>query len=74
MAAVADGVAFMAVLGCNRFKDTTQTVIVKNGLTMKTDLSTTDDKSLNYLGKHLVSWADPTFPADDQVRVPLLVY
>lgn len=72
MAAIAHGVAFRAALGRIGFNDATQIAIVENGFATITDLATTDEKSLNYLGKHLLSWANNNVPAADQVRVPFL--
>jgi hypothetical protein len=73
MAQIADGVAFQAALGRIGFNAATQVAIVENGFATIEDLAITNEKSLNYLAKHLVAWRIPNaLPADD-VRAPFLV-
>jgi hypothetical protein len=55
MAQIADGVAFWAALGRIGFNAATQMAIVENGFATIKDLAITNEKSLNYLAKHLVA-------------------
>jgi hypothetical protein len=72
MAQIADGVAFRAALGRIGFNAATQMAIVENGFATIEDLAITNEKSLNYLAKHLVAWRIPNaLPADD-FRAPFL--
>jgi hypothetical protein len=72
MAAIGVTIAFKAALGRIGFNAATQDAIVENGFNSIDDLGTTDEKSLNYLPKHLATWRDPAAPAADQVRVPFV--
>jgi hypothetical protein len=72
MANIGDGVAFRAALGRIGFNVATQTAIVENGFATIEDLAITDEKSLNYLAKHLLAWRVPNARPDDQVRAPFL--
>jgi hypothetical protein len=72
MAQITDGVAFWAALGRIGFNVAMHVAIVANGFVTIEDLVITDEKSLNYLAKHLVAWRIPNALPTDDVRPPFL--